>query len=120
LYGALANQDAWEPGTVLKLAEQEADPGARLAAFDLLARSCRSGDAGSEGVLAFFNRSAVPALKQSALGSESLQDQLSSVMTLRRAGTPASLTALEEIARQSTQPKVIEAAQASTTLQAVH
>ena len=118
LYGALANQDAWEPGTVLGLVAHESDPGARLAAFDLLAASCHSAEA--EGVLAYFNTTAVPELKQSALKADSLQDQLSSVMTLRRAGTPESLAALSEIARQSAQPKIIEAARASISIPALH
>jgi HEAT repeat protein len=85
LYSALANQDVWDPGTVLGLVARESDPGVRLAAFDLLAASCRSPEA--QAVLAFFNGTAVPELKRGALEADSLQDRLSSVITLRRAGT---------------------------------
>jgi len=118
LYSALANQDGWNPGTVLKLVGQESDPNARLAALDLLAASSHSAE--SEGVLAFFNDTAVPELKRSALGADSLQDRLSAVMTLRKAGTTESLAALAEIAKQSSQPKIVEAARASISIPAVH
>jgi HEAT repeat protein len=119
LYGALANQDAWDPRTVLGLVAQETDPGARLASFDLLAASCHS-SAESEALLAFFNGKAVPELKRTALGADSLQDRLSSVMTLRKAGTADSLAALAEIAKQSSQTKIVEAARASLSIPAVH
>jgi len=111
LYQALGAQDGYDVGTVLSAAQQEKDPTARLAGLGLLAQACRSGD--SAAVATFFNDTALPELKNTALTDTSSQNRLASVMALRRAGTQPSVAALQDIAQQSQDHKVIEAAQSA-------
>ena len=113
LYQALANQDALDAAAVFALAENETAPEARLEALALLATACRTTPATATEALAYFNQTAVPELKQTALTDQSSQNRLSSVTALGRAGTVESAAALTEISHQSTDPRVIEAAQAA-------
>ena len=76
----------------------------------MLATACHSTP--SNDSLAYFNQTAVPELKQTALNDQSSQNRLSSVTALARAGTAESTAALTEIARQAADPRVVEAAQA--------
>jgi HEAT repeat protein len=109
LYQALGNQETLEASAVLPLVQKETAPGARLEGLALLATACHS--APSEDGLAYFNQTAVPELKQTALSDQSPQNRLSSVTTLIQGGTPESMAALTEISHLSADPRVIEAAQ---------
>jgi len=109
LYETLTGQEKFDVAGVLTIAQKESDPTARQAALGLLAETCRS--APTSELLTFFNETAVPELKNTALVDKDLQNRLSSVMTLRRAGTPESANALQEIVRQSTDRKTVDAAQ---------
>lgn len=111
LYRALGNQDTYDASAVIALAQRESAPAARLAGFDLLAETCRS--APTPEVLGYFNQTALPELKTTALTSESPEHRLSAVMALQRAGTTLTEGALQDIARSATDPKVIAAAQAA-------
>jgi HEAT repeat protein len=111
LYQALANQDALDGSVVLALAEKETAPEARLEALALLAAASRA--APSAEMLAYFNQTAVPELKQAALTDQSSQYRLSSVTALARATTAESTAALTDISHQSTDPRVLEAVQAA-------
>ena len=111
LYQALGNQDAVDVSAVLALAQKETAPEARLEALALLATACHSTP--SADSLAYFNQTAVPELKQTALSGLSSQNRLSSVTALARAGTAESTGALTEISHQATDPRVVEAAQAA-------
>ena len=109
LYEALANQEGWDVSAVLGLAEKEADPRARLKALGALATSFRSTPFAES--LEYFNKTAVPELKQTALTDQSPQDRLSSVMVLAQARTAESRAALSEISSKAQDTRVVEAAQ---------
>jgi HEAT repeat protein len=121
LYQALANHEGWDPSAVLGLVQNEADPDARLAALELLASASRSAtspgaDASSlSAVLNYFNGTAVPELKKTALNSGSQQDRLSSVSALALARTPEATAALTEISGTSKDPHVLEAVNVALT-----
>ena len=114
LYQALDSQTGSDPGTLLALAQKETDPAARLAGLQTLARACGS-DAPPE-VLAYFNQTAVPELKNAALTGENSQDRLTAVMALGQAGTAESRDALQQLAASSPDHRVAEAAQAALHL----
>jgi len=111
LYEALANQDGWDVSVVLGLAKNETDPQARMKALGALATTFRSSP--STESLAYFNDTAVPELKQTALTDTSPQDRVSSVMVLAQGRTPESTAALAEISNQAHDAKVVEAAEAA-------
>jgi HEAT repeat protein len=119
LYQALANHEGWDPSAVLGLAQNETDPEARLAALELLASASGSAtlpgsDAASlSAVVNYFNGTAVPELKNTALNSGSQQERLSSVSALALARTPDATAALTEISGASKDPRVLEAANAA-------
>jgi HEAT repeat protein len=110
LYQALGGQETLDGAAILRLTQNENDAAARLAGFELLARSCGAG--ASTELLSFFNERAVPELKSAAL-SGGTPNRLASVLALRNAGTPESLNALQEIGRLSTDAAVVRAAQAA-------
>ena len=109
LYQALANGGANQAGAVLALVQNESDPRARLAGLDFLAGSLRVPP--DPAVVHFFVRSAVPELESTALRSSDPQSRLLSVIALSRAGTPEAGRALQAIAAQSADQKVVTAAQ---------
>jgi HEAT repeat protein len=108
LYEALSGQENLDPVAALALAQKESDPAARLAALGMAAAAC---DTASPELLAYFNQTAVPELRTTAVSGSDLGDRLNSVMALGRAGTPEALQALEEVARTSRDPSTVEAAQ---------
>jgi HEAT repeat protein len=110
LYEALGGQDNVDAGAVLAMVQKETDVTARQAGLGILAELCRSTT--TPGLLEFFKQTAVPELENRALASTDLQERFNSIMSLRRAGLPESLAALQDIAQKSTDPKIIEAAQA--------
>ncbi len=111
LYEALGGQENDDSAAVLALVHNETDLTARQAGLGILAELCRS--APTPELLAFFNQTAVPELENRAVAAKDLQDRLASVMTLRRAGTPESASALENVVRQSNDRKIVDAAQAA-------
>jgi len=104
LYQALRNQDSFDPGTALALVQQETDPTARVAGMDLLASSLRSNP--NPAVQTFFDQTAAPALEQAALTGASTSDRMAALIALVRASTPSAMSALQDIAQQSTDPRV--------------
>jgi len=110
LYEALANQDGADISAVLGLVQKESDPQARIRALAALATTFHSTP--STEALAYFNDTAVPELKQTALTDQSAQNRLSSVTVLAQARTPGSTAALTEISGESHDARVIAAAQA--------
>jgi HEAT repeat protein len=109
IYRALENQAGADCQAVLPLVKNETDSTARLAGLTFLAGALRSSAAPE--LEDFFDRTAVPELKNAALYSDSSHNRLEAVIALHRAGTPAAAGALEEIVRQSTDRKVVASAQ---------
>jgi HEAT repeat protein len=107
LYQALENQSATNSMVMLPLVQNESDPAARIAGFDFLAGTLQASPAPE--VRTFFNQTAVPELKDTALNSDNSQARLASVLALNRAGTPEAIAALRTISQQSTDKKVISA-----------
>ena len=108
LYEALSGQENLDPAATLALVQKESDPAARLAVLGMAAAACETG---SPELLAYFNQTAVPELRTTAVSGSDLGDRLNSVLTLGRAGTPEALQALEEVARTSRDASTVEAAQ---------
>jgi HEAT repeat protein len=111
LYQALGNQESCDWDSVITLAGSESDPSARLAALDLLTGACQPG--ASRQLVDFFDRNALPELKQIALNSISAEDRLLATISICRSETSQSLADLEGLAGLSNDSKVIEASKAA-------
>jgi len=107
LYQALGNQEDSDIDAIAGIVFEDADLDARLAGYDFLARNIRSSE--NEILREQFEKKAIPELKSIALSEESLNLKLSAVISLKRAGTEGSFSALEEIAERSSDPKVLRA-----------
>ena len=108
LFEALAGQQQYDRAAVLPLVAHEADPAARLAGLSLVGDWVHT--APTPDLLGFFNETAVPELKNTALTDTSPASRLASVITLRRGGTPEAGRALEEISRLAPDPRTAQAA----------
>lgn len=111
LYQAISQQPAFDATPILPIVVKETDPSTRLAGLGLLAAASRSEP--SSNIATYFDQNAVSELTQQALQSTDASNRLLAVIDLRRARTPDSNQALQEIATQATDPKVVEAAQAA-------
>jgi HEAT repeat protein len=107
LYQALGNQESFDVSTVKTMVEKETDASARLAGLDLLAMELRNNP--SQDLSSYFDQTAVAELKKLALTGEISQDRLAAVIALKRAGTGASQAALQEIAQNSTDKRILDA-----------
>ena len=116
LYQALGNQESCDWDSVITLARNESDSRDRLAALDLLAAARQTGT--SREVIDFFDRNALPELKQIALNSISAEDRLSATISICRSGSSQSLVHLEDLARLSNDSKVLNAAMTALVNQA--
>jgi HEAT repeat protein len=108
LYQALGNQDGFDTSTALALVQRETDPAARIAGMDLLASALRNNP--TPAVQTYFDQTAAPALKNTALTGESSSERMAAVMALVHASTPAAMSALQELALQATDPRVQQSA----------
>jgi HEAT repeat protein len=104
LYQALANQDGLDANTVLSTIRNEQSPGARVAALDLLARLLRQSS--TPELQNFFDQTAVPELKQTALSAQSQQQGNMAIIALARSGDSYAQSALQEISQTSTDPRI--------------
>jgi HEAT repeat protein len=114
LYQALRNQENVDVPTILNQLQQEQDLGARIAGLDFLAKTVR--DKPTTESQSFFDQRGVPALKDAALNGDTTGTRLAAVLALARAGTATSVSTLEEIAQQATDPRVKDAARGSTRI----
>ena len=108
IYQALANQESFDTSAALVLVQRETDPAARIAGMDLLGSSLR--DNPTPAVQKFFDQTAAPALKNTALTGEDNSQRIAAVMALFHASTPAAMSALQELAQQATDPRVQQSA----------
>jgi HEAT repeat protein len=108
LYQALVNQESFDTSTALALVQRETDPAARIAGMDLLGSSLR--DNPNPAIRTFFDQTAAPALKNTALTGESDSERIAAVMALVHASTPAAMSALQDLAQQATDPRVQQSA----------
>jgi hypothetical protein len=74
LYEALGNQESVDVSSVMAAVQNEKDPSARIAGLDLLAKTLR--DNPSPQLQTFFDQTAIPELKQTALTGTSKSDQM--------------------------------------------
>jgi len=109
LYQALSHQDAIASSAVLPSVQRETDDEARVAGLGLLADTLRTD--GNPDASRYFDSTAVAELKNTVLTSGRLDQSLAAIMALDRAGTPAALAALNEIAQHPTDPPCRTAAQ---------
>ena len=108
LYQALGNQENFDISNIdIPTILKETNIETRLAGYDLLARNIAATE--NETIQENFNQIVIPNLKQIALTADRISTKLSAVITLKRANTPESLLALQEIAAQSLDKQVIEA-----------
>jgi HEAT repeat protein len=112
LYLDLVNQKNLDEGQFLALARSETNPDARVAVLTLLASECHG--IPSAETLSFFEGTAVPELKHTALSDTSQQTRLAATMALRQARTPGSFAALDEIVQKSPDWQIVQAAQEIT------
>jgi HEAT repeat protein len=102
LYQALRNQESYDLGTALGLVQAEADPSARIAGFDMLAKALR--DNPTPALQQFFEQTATPELVNDALNGQTFDDRQSAIIALTRAHTPGTQAALQELAAQLAPP----------------
>jgi len=107
LYQALGNQEIIDIDAVAGFIFKEPGLDARLAGYDLLAQKLIFSE--TTQVSEQFKQQTIPELKNIALSEKNLNYKLSAVITLKRAGTLAALSALEEIAVKSPDYKVVKA-----------
>ena len=93
LYEALLPQAEIPAARLLPRVLAEQDPAARIAGFNALGRAARLNPASPE--TADFDAQIVPELKRAAGEANSMNLRMRAVFALRRAGTPASVRALE-------------------------
>lgn len=111
IYQALENQPSAEDAAVLRRVLAETDPGLRLLASPLAAEAAARGTGREE-----FDAALVPELAGAALGPGDVQAKLRAVYALKRARTPRAVEALREIAGQSAEARVAEAARAAVEM----
>ena len=109
LYQALSHQKTITSSTILPLVQRETDAEARLAGLGLLADALRAD--GSADASLYFESTAIAELKNTVISSGRLDQSLAAIMALDRAGTPAAVAALNEIAQNTTDPAFRAAAQ---------
>jgi HEAT repeat protein len=108
LYQALSNQESIDTSTTLALVQRETDLAARVAGMDLLASSLRSNP--TPELQAYFDQTAAPSLKNTALTGETSHERMAAVIALVRASTPSAMSALQDLAQQATDPRVKQSA----------
>jgi HEAT repeat protein len=111
LYQALGNQESFDVSTFQSLVQKETDRSAKLAGLEILALQLRTDP--SADLASYFDRSAVAELKNLALHAEISQDRMSAVNALKRAGTASALAALQDLAFQSTDKRVLQASRST-------
>jgi HEAT repeat protein len=107
LYQAMGNQENINIDAVAPAILNESDPEARSAGYDLLAKSIGSSE--NADLKGQFDKAIVPELKETALTADKLNSRLGAIISLRRANTEQSYRALEEIAAQSKDSRVVQA-----------
>ena len=107
-YQALENQSGVDFAKAFGMVKNETDLSAKLAGLNLLAHGSKTNP--DPDIFNYFNQTGFTELKSAALTGERLQDRLSATMTLRKINSAESLAALQELAKQSSDPKVVEAA----------
>ena len=105
-YQALENQSDVAFVKAFGMVKNEMDLGVKLAGLNLLAQGLKV----NPDILNYFNQTGFGELKSAALTGGQLQDRLSATMALRKVNSGESLAALQELAKQSSDPKVVEAA----------
>jgi HEAT repeat protein len=108
LYQALGNQETFDASTALALVQRETDPAARVAGMDLLAKTVH--DNPTPELQTYFDQTAAPALKNTALTGETSNDRMAALIALVRASTPSAMSALQDLAQQATDPRVKDSA----------
>ena len=112
LYHALSFQSDWDLPTLWPAIQKEADPATRVAALSLAAEATRTTQ--TPEMVAFFNEHILAELKQTALTAPDFDTQFQAAIALRAAGTAQALSAVEEIARDSKNPRLIQALASSS------
>lgn len=102
LYEALPAQAENPAASLQNLIQSETDTAARVAGFNALGDAVRRNPSAS--IAGWFDTTVVPELTQIALSPETLNIRMRAVFALRRAGTPAALTALGQISHTETPP----------------
>jgi HEAT repeat protein len=105
-YQALENQSDVDFAKAFLLVKNETDFGAKLAGLNLLAEVGKT----NPEISNYFTETGLSELKNAALNGRTLHDRLSATLTLRKLGSPDSVTALRELSQQASDPKVVQAA----------
>lgn len=112
LYQALEGNAGLSGDAILVVLRREPNFEARISGYNLLASVVSSG--ASASVIDFFNKQAVPELKQAALQDGNVAIRFLAIIALQRSRTMDSSHALREISRSSKDARVKEAALAAT------
>jgi HEAT repeat protein len=111
LYQALGNQEQVDATAVMGMVQREVNSDTRLAGLELLSERLNPQE--QPEVSQYFNQSAVPELKTSALSGATDYERMVAALALLKARTPESMQALEQIATQTKDPRVARIAKGS-------
>ncbi len=100
LYQALRNQQEFDVNAALAMVQKESDSSARVAGYDLLAKTLR--DNPNPDLQSFFDQIALPELKQIALNGRSMDERQAAIIALARAHSPQAMAVLGELRSQIT------------------
>jgi HEAT repeat protein len=115
LYQALNNQENVDISALASNIASELVAETQLAGYNFLSRNIRGTD--DQQLKQWYATTVVPELKNTALTGEASNTRLTAVMALKAAGLPESRTALQDIARQTTDKKVLQAIPATLKVQ---
>ena len=108
IYQALENQFNVDSEKLLAAVLNDQSASSRVAGLKLLAAQVSRQN--SPMLATKFDSVAVPRLEKLAINGAELQNRLVSVMALKQAKTPGALLALNKIAAQSAEPRIVAAA----------
>jgi HEAT repeat protein len=108
IYQALENQSQMDVEQLLAVVFNDQAGSSRVAGLKLLASQVSRRN--NQSLATEFDSVAVPQLEKLAINGADLQSRLISVMALKQARTPVALRALDRVAAQSAEPRIVSAA----------
>lgn len=108
-YDALAMQDGLDANLLGQFAQSESDPVARLSLYGLLASAVNQ-EGVDPGLVAQFDRVAVPDLAKRAINPGAYEQRLNAIAVLARSGTGGALETLKNLAGSLPEPQLQAAA----------
>ncbi len=108
LYQALRNQSGFDFDQALSAIQRESDLDARVASLNLLASMIQGG--ATPEVQNYFDNTAARELTDIALSGDKANQRMSAFIALVRANNDTSVSAIQNLSQQATDPRIQESA----------